>query len=235
MSTHNLDFLKYLKRLPIKYLDAGGQRKEYQREYFLIARQDKTSTIGVMPKYLRDYVTEFNYLFHQLHKCAAIDTVDDTNYVVFYNFANNARKFFEIYLYYKYPDQGMNEDTLKRFFGGEKIPAVLIDRINNEYSHLSGVFERGSTPVEVPEMQIAAKQIIEKLKVDIDQYSALLKSIGEMGDTPLMAVPTKSVIKAPSNSRTSWLEYWLKQTLLPTHIQRPELRKIQLMPHTVQP
>jgi wobble nucleotide-excising tRNase len=179
VSTHNLDFLKYLKRLNGKFVDVDGKQKDYQKGYFVVARHDKLSTIGVMPKYLKEYVTEFNYLFHQIHKCAAIAAVDDTNYVTFYNFSNNARKFFEIYLYYKYPDQGMTEETLRLFFDEETIPAVLIDRINNEYSHLSGVFERGSTPVEVPEMQAAARLIIERLKEDKGQYSALLKSIGE--------------------------------------------------------
>lgn len=178
VSTHNLDFLKYLKRLNGKYLDTDGKQKEYQKGYFVVVRHDKISTIGVMPKYLKEYVTEFNYLFHQIHKCAAIEAIDDSNYTNFYNFANNARKFFEIYLYYKYPDQGMTEETLGLFFGEEKIPAVLTNRINNEYSHLCGVFERGSTPVEVPEMQTAARQIIERLKEDNDQYSALLKSVG---------------------------------------------------------
>lgn len=74
----------------------------------------------------------------------------------------------------------MTEETVARFFDGERIPAVLTDRINNEYSHLSGVFERGATPVEVPEMLTAARQIIERLKMDGDQFSALLKSIGEV-------------------------------------------------------
>lgn len=50
--------------------------------------------------------------------------------------------------------------------------------MNNEYSHLSGVFERGATPVEEPEMKSAAKRIINKLKEDKDQYESLLKSIG---------------------------------------------------------
>lgn len=178
VSTHNLDFLKYLKRLGGKYIDGDGKKKDYQKGYFVVARKDKFSEIKVMPKYLKEYVTEFNYLFQQIHKCAAIEAIDDTNYSTFYNFANNARKFFEIYLYYKYPDQGMNEETLRLFFGEDRIPAVLTDRINNEYSHLCGVFERGSTPVEVPEMQTAAKHIIERLKQDSDQYSSLLKSIG---------------------------------------------------------
>lgn len=178
VSTHNLDFLKYLKKLKGAFFGQDGKPEDYQKGYFVVVRQDKTSTVGVMPKYLKEYVTEFNYLFHQIHKCAEIETIDDTNYVTFYNFANNARKFFEIYLYYKYPDQGMNEETLRLFFGEAKIPAVLTNRINNEYSHLCGVFERGSTPVEVPEMRTAARQIIERLKADKEQFSALLKSIG---------------------------------------------------------
>lgn len=184
VSTHSLDFLKYLKRLPGKFTAPDGTQKEYKKNYFVVVRQDMRSSIQVMPKYLKEYVTEFNYLFHQVHKCATISVVDDTNYVTFYNFSNNARKFFEIYLYYKYPDRGMNEETLRLFFGEEKIPAVLMDRINNEYSHLAGVFERGATPVEVPEMKTAAQLIIERLKKDKDQYSALLKSIGEMGTAP---------------------------------------------------
>lgn len=178
VSTHNLDFLKYLKRLNGKFLGQNGTLKDYQKGYFVVVRQDKTSTIRVMPRCLKEYFTEFNYLFHQIYKCAEIEMVDDTNYVTFYNFANNARKFLEIYLYYKYPDQGMNKETLYLFFGGTKIPAFLIDRINNEYSHLCGVLERGSRPVEVPEMRTAARQIIEKLKEDNEQYSALLRSIG---------------------------------------------------------
>ena len=178
VSTHNLDFLKYLKRLNGKYLDTDGKQKDYQKSYFVVTRQDKTSTIGKMPNYLKEYITEFNYLFHQIHKCANINVVDDSNYTTFYNFANNARKFFEIYLYYKYPDKGMTQETLHLFFGEEWIPAVLTDRINNEYSHLCGVFERGSTPVEVPEMLTAAKQIIARLKEDNDQYLALLNSVG---------------------------------------------------------
>lgn len=180
ISTHNLDFLKYLRRLSGKYLDANGNKKDYQKSYLLVSRQDQRSTIKLMPKHLRDYATEFNYLFHQIHKCAQIEDVNDSNYPTFYNFGNNARKFLEIYLYYRYPDQGMTEETLTQFFGHERIPAVLTDRINNEYSHLSGVFERGATPVEVPEMLTAARQIIERLKMDGDQFSALLKSIGEV-------------------------------------------------------
>lgn len=168
VSTHNLDFLKYLKRL----------NKGYECAYFLINRKDKTSDILAMPKYLKEFITEFNFLFEQIYKCSKIDHVDDSNYTLFYNFGNNSRKFLEIFLYYKYPDSGKDIEKMKKFFGDESIPSILTERVNNEYSHLSGAFERGSTPIEVPEMKKTAELIITKLKSDRDQYEALLKSIG---------------------------------------------------------
>ncbi|WP_127844562.1 AAA family ATPase [Psychroflexus aestuariivivens] len=178
ISTHNLDFLKYLKRLTGGMKPPNSKFQDYQRAFFLINRDEKISQILAMPKYLKDYITEFNFLFEQVYKCAKIETVDDTNYTVFYNFGNNARKFLEIYLYYKYPDASKDIEKLKKFFGADPVPTILTDRINNEYSHLSGVFERGATPVEVPEMKKSANMIIEKLKTDEDQYNSLLKSIG---------------------------------------------------------
>lgn len=172
ISTHNLNFLKYLKRLP----GAGAQTKT---GYFIIERNDKISTIKKMPNYLKEYVSEFNYLFGQIYKCSTLENVDDGSYTAFYNFGNNARKFLELFLYYKYPDSTKPEDKMKRFFGEEAIPTVLTNRLNNEYSHLIGIFERGESVVEVPEMNTAAKLIIERIKtLDNDQYEALLNSIG---------------------------------------------------------
>jgi hypothetical protein len=82
----------------------------------------------------------------------------------------------EIYLYFKYPD--FSEDKLQRFFGEDRIPPILVERINNEYSHLAGSVERAAMPVEVPEMVSTAKLIIDKVKEDSNQYQALMNSIG---------------------------------------------------------
>ena len=177
ISTHNLDFLKYLKRLSSDH-KGKGKNKIKLKEYFLIERNVQDSNLTLMPDYLKNYVTEFNYLFHQIYKCAKANGMNDQNYQVFYNFGNNARKFLEIYLYYKYPNGIENDEKLLKFFGHENIPAIFTDRVNNEYSHLGGVFERGASPVEVPEMQSVAKQILSKIEEDLDQYNALLQSIG---------------------------------------------------------
>ncbi len=178
ISTHNLDFLKYLKRLQAKRPE--NMKKENNRQFFIIQRQDKMSTIKKMPNYLEKNVTEFNYLFHEIYKCSKIEMVNDENYTTFYNFGNNARKFLEMLMFYCFPDNRKEFEKLEKFFGEGKVPAILTDRINNEYSHLSGAFERGAAPMEVPEMLKTAKLIITTLSnTNPDQYAALKSSIKE--------------------------------------------------------
>ena len=55
----------------------------------------------------------------------------------------------------------------------------MTDRINNEFSHLEGLFERSMVPIDVPEMKKTSSFILDKIKEkDIEQYEALLLSIG---------------------------------------------------------
>lgn len=137
-----------------------------------------------MPKYLEEYVTEFNYLFKQIYECANVKEINDTNYSIFYNFGNNARKFLEIHLYYKFPDiynnnnnEAYEEERRKNFFG-DGIEPIYTNRLLNEYSHLCGTFERGELPIDVPEMKTVAALIISTIeKRDKEQYDALVNSI----------------------------------------------------------
>ena len=182
ISTHSLDFLKYLRRLPGAIQDKNTAERNLKCRYLTIERRDDASILAPMPKYMQEYVTEFNYLFDQIYHCATATEVTDANYRDFYSFGNNARKFLEIYLYYAYPDQSSDKDKLNRFFGDLGIPAILVDRVNNEYSHMAGVFERGSIPVVQPEMQSCAKLICDRLSQNADQYRSLLRSIGREND-----------------------------------------------------
>lgn len=172
ISTHNLDFLKYLKRLP-------SALNKSQSEYFLISREKENSRIRLMPKYLKDYVTEFNFLFHQIYICSTTDADDENQHNLFYNFGNNTRKFLEAFLYYKYPNATDQIEKLTKFFGDNRQASTMTDRINNEFSHLEGLFERSMTPIDAPEMKKTAKFILDKIKEkDNEQYEALLLSVG---------------------------------------------------------
>ena len=111
VSTHNLDFLKYLKRLSQPKKSEGGI------QYFLLEQRDGLSKLSAMPSHLRDYHTEFNYLFGQVFRCRDPENAK-SDYDAFYNFGNNLRKFLEVYLFYRYPfrdDQEAKDERLRRF------------------------------------------------------------------------------------------------------------------------
>lgn len=160
--------------------------KNSKREYFIINRNKENTEILLMPDYMKSYVTEFNYLFHQIYKCANASLVDDSNYHIFYNFGNNARKFLEVLLFYKYPsNQGderkANTYRLKQYFDNDNQVVSLTERINNEYSHLEEIFTRSENIIEgnVEEMNKVAQFILKKIKEkDTEQYNALLESVG---------------------------------------------------------
>ena len=175
VSTHNLDFLKYLKEL------SRTSNKDKDKAYFLIERYGDQSQIIIMPEYIQKYVTEFNYLFNEIYKCSKIDNPTDENYNSVYNFGNNARKFLEIYLFYMLPDSRGKPEKFKHFFGAEeKIPKFINDRITNEFSHLEqGGVERATNMIDVPEFKKDAQLILDCIKNhDEEQYNALLNSVG---------------------------------------------------------
>lgn len=172
LSTHNLEFLKYLKRLsPLK-----------NREQFLVVCNGGESNIELMPGYLRNYVTEFNHLFGEIFTCINYAN-KSTHHHCFYNFGNNLRRFLEAYLFFKYPFSVDNRDyscRIRKFFDGEPGTDVMVQRLTNEYSHLGGIFDRSAKPIDHAEITEMAKFVLETIKSkDSEQYECLLQSIGQ--------------------------------------------------------
>ena len=177
ISTHNLDFLKYIKRLTcaknkiMHFLIEVEQKQNHRR-----------SSIKLMPNHLKDYTTEFNYLFNEIYSLYKNISGDRSiqiknTYNQFYNIPNNIRKFLEYYLFYKYPNSKSPLSNLDKLFNGN-IPALL-NRVVNELSHLTFI-DRGWSPLDVSEVEECVKIVIEMIKEkDIEQYKALKSSIGE--------------------------------------------------------
>lgn len=164
ISTHNLDFLKYIKRLKkSKSKQSKNDEKEYDfPQYYFIEKSVKesmeTSEVKKLPKCLEKYTTEFNYLFEQIYKFKNIDGINDEDLKtsLVYNFGNNLRKFLEIYLFFKYPNnfESLDKELIERFFNDtyqsdridenhQKMVASIINRYQNEYSHLREILSRG--------------------------------------------------------------------------------------------
>ena len=180
ISTHNLDFLKYLKRLTCPKFKLPSESKEKSDiNHFIIERKNKSySHLKLAPNYLKDYFTEFNYLFKQIYHCS-IAEMDDIASQYQYSFGNNMRKFLEAYLFYKYPSHKITPDQkLQKYFDHDSITINLINRVTNEYSHIGEHFERGMEPIDIEEIKKISKVVIDKIKTtDVDQYEALLESI----------------------------------------------------------
>jgi len=180
ISTHNLDFLKYLKKLSIpKWKPMPDSKGKPDVNHFLIERKGKeNSHLRLSPNYLKHYITEFNYLFDQVYQCSISDsTTIEHEYQ--YNFGNNMRKFLEAYLFYKYPSQAFDLDQrLEKFFDSDQVTINLINRVVNEYSHLGEHVDRGLEPIDVDAMCKVAQAVITKIQVtDPQQFAALLDSI----------------------------------------------------------
>lgn len=177
ISTHNLDFLRYLKRLT--------KPKNSKIGHFLIERHQKQNAIDSvrsclvnMPEHIRSYSTEFNYLFGQIYTTCNTNEADlSKTYSQLYNLPNNIRKFLEFYLFFKYPNNTEPLKNLDKLFG-EHTPS-LINRIINENSHLTQI-DRGWKPMEeiIDETRSCAQLVLDKIKeIDPDQFAALVESI----------------------------------------------------------
>ncbi|MCR8690577.1 MULTISPECIES: AAA family ATPase [Campylobacter] len=188
ISTHNLDFLKYLKQLTVKdgkknrFIAIKNDRENKFSRMYMIQKDENGSKIVDMPKFLKDYTTEFSYLFEQIYKHKNINEIDneDTKTILTYNFGNNLRKFLEIYLFFKYPQKkSLGVETIERFFGSTQ-NAILLNRYIQEYSHLREILERGMKPLDIPESKKIAEFVLETIKKkDPEQYEALCESIKE--------------------------------------------------------
>src|SRR5690606_6813847 len=96
-----------------------------------------------------------------------------------YNFGNNARKFLESYLYFKYPSHLISNDSrLELFFDDDVVTINLIRRVINEYSHLENHFDRAFEPIDEDVIKNVAVAILRRIEsIDPDQYNALVQSI----------------------------------------------------------
>lgn len=181
ISTHNLEFLKFLKRLKLP-----GSVNNKSVEHYVVEKQRKGDSeykcvIKMMPDYLRDYVTEYNFLFQQVYEIARPisgkkEEMYKHIYSQYYNAGNNMRKFLECYLFYRFPDSHEpTVDHLDDLFEGNERSEV--NRVINEYSHLAWA-ERGLKVIDVPEIEKAAKFIMKALKAnDPSHFKVLCKSV----------------------------------------------------------
>lgn len=180
VSTHNLEFLKYMNRIDaenVGYYQVLRRRRDRDNSF--------TSILTRMQKHLKNNVTEFHYLFKEMK-----DTYDTLNiytelennkrienaYTSFFDLPNIIRRFLEIYLFYKYPNENSLYRKIMLFFDSE-INGTFVNRIINEFSHTT-TFERANKPPEIPEVKECLDLIFKRMEnLDEEQYKQLKDSI----------------------------------------------------------
>ncbi|EAH5540042.1 RloC protein, partial [Campylobacter coli] len=116
---------------------------------------------------------------------------EDLKISLVYNFGNNLRKFLEIYLFFKYPNnfESLDKELIERFFNDtyqsdntdenhQRMIANITNRYQNEYSHLREILSRGMQPIDIEESKKIADFILKMIeKNDNNQFKALVRSI----------------------------------------------------------
>ena len=184
ISTHNLEFLKFTKRIrPVVNTGSKTIKKYVVVKLGKGTTEKYRSEIRLMPEYLSKYMTEYNFLFEQIYEIAALNSEEEQGlygekYTQYYNIGNNMRKFLECYLFNRYPD---TDDPLRDHLAdmfGDHVPSE-VNRVVNEYSHLVWA-ERGMRVMEAPEVVTAAREILKALKAkDYAHFAVLCKSVGK--------------------------------------------------------
>jgi len=210
ISTHNLDFLKYIKRLTISY----DSNNEEQINHFLVEKRKMDSNyrcfLSKMPIYLRDYITEYNFLFKEVYNLARPfmkgerSKYFENNYTLFYNLPNNMRRFLECYLFYRFPNTDNPLKNLSKIFKGH-IP-IIVNRVVNEFSHLTWG-DRGTLVMDIAEAEIVAKEIIRVIKDnDYTHFEALCESV-KVDKNIAIGLPTTCIeVKAKKEKSMSQSE-----------------------------
>lgn len=173
ITTHNFDFFNLLKDLSKYDLNNKGK--------FYLVKMSKSQTgeyssIENLPKVLLNYKSEYNYLFSILKSFH--DSNDKSNFELLYILPNILRRFFEAYLFMKYPDGRNFKKKAKRFLKDtNKSDIQKTLKLMDEYSHEKNPTHTKKFP-DVEEVEDAIRFILKTIKdKDKEHYEALCDSL----------------------------------------------------------
>jgi len=173
ITTHNFDFFNLLKDLSKYNLKNKGN--------FYLVKKIKNqigelSCIENLPNVLLKCRSEYNYLFSILK--LFIESNDKLNFELLYLLPNVVRRFFEAYLFMKYPDGKKFDSKAKTFLKDTNISNKQnILKLIDEYSHEENPEHSQKFP-DIMEVENAVSFILETIEEkDKEHYKALCESL----------------------------------------------------------
>lgn len=180
ITTHNFDFFNLLKDLK--------QDKEFkEKNKFYLVKKVRTQTgefpcaLENLPKTLLKHKSEYNYLFSLLKEFN--DSNDKSNFEFLYIVPNILRRFFEAYLFMKYPDGKRFSAEAEKFLQhANECDKKAALKLMNEYSHEENPTHTQKFP-DIQEVESVIKFIFNSIKEkDKEHFDALMEAINESSD-----------------------------------------------------
>jgi wobble nucleotide-excising tRNase len=182
--THNLNFMNEVKKW---FKNKAKSKEETGREptaalIFLNSFQtagetDRRTRFQSMPKHIREYESEYHYLFHLILRF--VHKIDDpTTY--FFVVPNALRKVLDVFLAFKVPGSSGLEEKMRKLLSGlpteiDRTKFSALERLSQVESHgdsLDDLVTQSSMTVE--EVERAARSLIELMMAsDAGHYSAI--------------------------------------------------------------
>jgi len=175
ITTHNFDFFNLLKDLSRYDLNDKGKFYLVKK---IISQTGEYSCIENLPYVLLKHKSEYNYLFFILKSFNK--SKDKSNFELLYVLPNILRRFFEAYLFMKYPDGKTYTKKAEKFLkdtnmSNKQSTLKLID----EYSHEQNPEHSQNFP-DIEEVKNAVSFILETIKDKDDaHYNALCESLND--------------------------------------------------------
>ena len=165
--THNFDFLKLLLNW------RGGARRSKTGFYMIknhVGDTQRQASIDTMDKELREYESEYHYLFKRLKEMRA---EQDGSIMRAYAVPNIARKVWDTFLMFQVPS-GSNPYTKMDELKDDGHDAQKLDAIykfTNDQSHITGA---GFDPALVPETQKVLDNLFEMMRTIAPRHFEIL-------------------------------------------------------------
>ncbi len=167
--THNYDFLRLLLNW-VK--NDRSSTKSYYMIKNLFSNGSRKAYIADMDKELKEYESEYHYLFKILKEFESDGTIKQA-----YPIPNIARKVLDTFLMFRVPNGSKSQyeklESLKSEFDNNKLTAIY--KFTNDQSHITG---KGFDPSLVAETQKNVKYLLEMIEaVSPKHYEIIVNSI----------------------------------------------------------
>lgn len=165
ISTHNFEFFSFLK-------DSSRINKKNTKEYYFVKRlSNNESELQGLPKSLRDYKSEYIYLFEVIYKFFEGGCQESDDKLIL--MPNAVRRFLEIYTLLKLPDSNDEVDARLKILMPEPHQLKTLHHFSH-FTTFEKVTKHDELLMNLPE---AVKELMLLLEQDLMHFNSLKKAI----------------------------------------------------------